>query len=173
MFTFSKIHNWQGEKAVKQILVFPTQMLKDEFEKTYAQRVEKDGVERASDSNAGAVYKIRATKNSEGMYVPVIRCGSSGELLWEGESHPSWKCCLQEAINHLMKTIVSSQPQDLLVTLVGDNDRLVDGKIPAFAECPYSSKCVNKGAGLCYHLGEEHNVAYSCATARAFEMVQK
>jgi len=85
MFIFSEINQaWQGDAAVKQILVFPTQLLKDEFEKTFAERVEEDGIEKASDSNAGAIYKLRAVLQSNGKYVAIIRCGNSGELLWEG-----------------------------------------------------------------------------------------
>jgi hypothetical protein len=118
MFKFSKIHNWQAEKAVKQILVFPTQLLKDEFEKTYAQRLEKDGIGKASDSNAGAVYKLRAVKEGTGEYVPMIRCGSSGELLWEGKPHPNWKTCLLEAHNYWMMSIVKSLPVEHLATLM-------------------------------------------------------
>ena len=81
MFASSEIHNWQGNPAVKQILVFPTDFLKSEFEKTFAERVEKDGVDKASDSNAGAIYKIRAVKNGDGSWTGVVRCGSSGEIL--------------------------------------------------------------------------------------------
>lgn len=83
MFKFSEIHDWQEDPAVKQILVFPSQLLKDEFEKEYALRVEKDGKWAASDSNIGAIYKIRAVKNGNDMWDGVVRCGSSGELLFE------------------------------------------------------------------------------------------
>ena len=100
MFAFSEIHNWQGRPAVKQILVFPSELLKTEFEKTFAERVEKDGIDKASDSNAGAVYKIRAVKNGSGTWDGSVRCGSSGELLLgHPTSQPTYLLCLTLTLN--------------------------------------------------------------------------
>lgn len=46
---------------------------------------------------------------------------------------------------------------------------LVDGKIPPHTPCPFRDKC---GAGICYHKGTEHTVAFSCAFARGFAMLR-
>jgi hypothetical protein len=86
MFKYSEIHNYQGEESVKQILVFPSQLLKDEFEKEFAQRVEKDGADKASDLNAGAIYKICAIKNHHDKWDGYIRCGHSGTVLVDQEN---------------------------------------------------------------------------------------
>lgn len=79
---FSTIHDWQGNPAVKQILVFSCQEMKDTFEKKYATRLEKDG-EFASDSDIGAIYKLRAVMDSKSNWVPVIRCGICAIEIWE------------------------------------------------------------------------------------------
>jgi ribosomal protein L32 len=44
---------------------------------------------------------------------------------------------------------------------------LVDGKIPANTECPYTQKC-DPNKEFCGHKGVEHSVSYSCGFARAF-----
>jgi hypothetical protein len=109
MFKFSEIHNWQEDPAVKQILVFPSQLLKDEFEKEFAIRVEKDGKDKASDSNAGAVYKIRAVKNGSGKWDGMVRCGSSGELLFEQVNlADDWDVCLISVTNLFIGNIRES-----------------------------------------------------------------
>jgi len=48
--------------------------------------------------------------------------------------------------------------------------KLIDGKIPAFTECPYKSKC---NPEICNHQGSDHQVAFSCAFARAYELLEK
>lgn len=47
---------------------------------------------------------------------------------------------------------------------------LVAGKIPANTECPFLAECGM--SERCHHLGKEHPVAFSCATARAYDMVK-
>lgn len=84
MFTFSEAHSWQNDPAVQQILVFPNKKTKYEFEELYLKEVEKLGTENASDTGIGAIYKIRAVKVGNDMYIPIIRCGMSGVKLWEG-----------------------------------------------------------------------------------------
>jgi hypothetical protein len=118
MFKHSEIHNWQGEEAVKQILVFPSQLLKDEFEKEFAQRVEKDGADKASDSNAGAIYKIRAVKNGEDKWDGVVRCGSSGELLFEQKNlGDNWESAMVNIVNMFTGYIQESCNQMFSFTL--------------------------------------------------------
>ncbi len=50
---------------------------------------------------------------------------------------------------------------------------LVDGRIPKNTECPFAARCEIKKVGDCKHLGKDHNVAFSCATARLFDILQK
>lgn len=85
MFIFSNIHNWQNDPAVAQILVFSDRESKQLFDKQFAERIKKDGVESASDAGIGAVYRLRAVKDGNGKYVPVIRAGAHSGLIWEGE----------------------------------------------------------------------------------------
>ena len=49
---------------------------------------------------------------------------------------------------------------------------LVDGRIPKNTECPFTTRCEFKKAGDCKHLGKEHTVDFSCATARLFDLLQ-
>src|ERR1035437_7949904 len=97
MIVFSEQHLWQGDKSVQQILVFSSQEGKDKFEAEMKARFEKvlaispgtdpKYLERVkndlSDSDAGAVYKLRAVKTDDGKYAAVIRDGFTAQLLWE------------------------------------------------------------------------------------------
>lgn len=49
---------------------------------------------------------------------------------------------------------------------------LIDGRIPPHTECPYKSECAFSKQGVCYHKGFGHPVAYSCATARGFAIIE-
>jgi hypothetical protein len=53
-----------------------------------------------------------------------------------------------------------------------DNSKLVDGKIPAYMECPFRGKCEIAKENICNHRGVFHNVMYSCASARAFDLIE-
>lgn len=54
---------------------------------------------------------------------------------------------------------------------VGDSmSELVNGKIPAGSECPYTKQCPYKENGECKHRGVNHTVPYSCGTARLFQI---
>lgn len=48
---------------------------------------------------------------------------------------------------------------------------LVVGRIPANMECPFARECLIKAAGNCNHTGKEHSIAYSCASARGFDLM--
>lgn len=48
--------------------------------------------------------------------------------------------------------------------------KLIQGKIPAFTECPYKNKCSSITTGNCNHTGIMHTKAYSCGFARAFQI---
>jgi len=51
--------------------------------------------------------------------------------------------------------------------------KLVNGKIPPNAECPFKNECDIVKFGCCNHNGINHNVPFSCAMARFFEITQK
>lgn len=44
------------------------------------------------------------------------------------------------------------------------------GLIPANEVCPFASECYIKHAGDCKHAGVKHQVPFSCAAARGFDM---
>lgn len=52
-------------------------------------------------------------------------------------------------------------------------NKLINGEIPAFQECPFHTKCELKQSNTCHHLGILHQVSYSCAIARAFKLVEE
>ena len=49
---------------------------------------------------------------------------------------------------------------------------LIDGKILKGTVCPWKGQCSTAVSGQCNHEGEDHNVDYSCASARAFEITE-
>ena len=106
MLIFSQIHNWQNDPAVKQVLVFPNESVRETFETEFAERAEREGWWCASDSNAGAIYKLRSVKNSDESYAPVIRCGKGGDLLWEGKAESSERFALSAAVIELYRSIM-------------------------------------------------------------------
>lgn len=106
MMIFSKIHDWQGNDAVKQILVFPSEDAERQFQILFAEKVAEHGIEDASDTNLGACYKLRAVKNSDGRYVGLIRCGATGFLIAEdSRSYEGYHTALAVALELLQATI--------------------------------------------------------------------
>ncbi len=51
--------------------------------------------------------------------------------------------------------------------------KLINGRIPAKEECPYKSRCPIEKAGACKHQGVNHPVAFSCAMARGYELIDR
>jgi hypothetical protein len=99
----SNVHDWQGDSAVKQILVFATAHRKNEFETAYAKLVYTFGKEYASDSGLGAIYKVRAVKNSDDTWTPIIRDGFDGNLIWGSHDRfPTWEQAIIVANNNVM-----------------------------------------------------------------------
>lgn len=80
---FGNIKDWQCDSNTKQILVFSCIELKDIFDHAYADRVLRDGAAYASDSNQGAIYKLRATKRVDNTWISQIFCGITGFSIWE------------------------------------------------------------------------------------------
>jgi len=104
MFSLSDQHACQGNDSVQQILVFSSPKMKSRFEKEmgilfqkamdgYTEDFQQEFLKQnptvieneLSDSNAGAIYKLKAIKKFNGNWIPCIRCGFTGELLWEGQ----------------------------------------------------------------------------------------
>jgi hypothetical protein len=83
MFVFSKMHDWQNDPAVKQILVFPSKETMDNFDVKFAEKIATEDIESASENNLGAIYKLRAVKCGNGMWVGVIRDGFCGLQMHE------------------------------------------------------------------------------------------
>lgn len=48
---------------------------------------------------------------------------------------------------------------------------LVTGLVPAGAVCPFTDKCGVRSDGNCKHKGAQHEVAFSCALARAYDLL--
>ena len=51
------------------------------------------------------------------------------------------------------------------------NTKLVDGLIPAYTNCPFRKDCILELG--CHHMGILHKVAFSCASARGFDILNK
>lgn len=91
MFVFSEQKAWQKEDAVQQVLVFANQTMQENFVSVMREREcevilckgTQVDIDNISDSGAGAIYKLRAVKRSDGRWASVIRCGVNGDLLWE------------------------------------------------------------------------------------------
>lgn len=108
-FTFSKTHDYQGNPAVKQMLVFSSSEMQARFEHEYNKRVAQDGVENASDNDIGAVFKCRAVQDINGKWIPIIRCGYAGMQIWEGRQPRDFSdLALDDCIVELLVRIVES-----------------------------------------------------------------
>lgn len=116
MFLYSEIHDWQGDAAVKQILVFSNKDLKEHCERSIARRIAQEGIEKASDNNIGAIYKLRAVKNGEGQWEPTIRCGFTGVWLWGGDPWDTPEGALIECSNKLVGSIAETAMEVLKLT---------------------------------------------------------
>jgi hypothetical protein len=51
--------------------------------------------------------------------------------------------------------------------------QLVQGKIPAFTDCPFRAQCHMGTNGQCGQKGVEHPVPFSCGMARAIALVTR
>ena len=108
MFVFSELHPWQNETAVMQVLVFSSHEMQVAFQQAYSIATQKHDpklVEGVSDSNMGAIYKLRAVLNSDGMYIPTIRCGFTGLLLKEFPPEITVEECILRCKIHLKNSI--------------------------------------------------------------------
>lgn len=49
--------------------------------------------------------------------------------------------------------------------------KLVEGRIPVGSVCPFKDKC--EIGSSCYHTGKFHRMPFSCATARAYDLIER
>lgn len=56
---------------------------------------------------------------------------------------------------------------------MNNQTQLVEGRIPPHTECPFRERCEIAMANECHHKGREHTVAFSCASARGFDLLNK
>lgn len=98
MLIFSEVQKWENDDSVRQILVFPNREVKANFDKLYAAKDRIKTVSGFADENGiGAIYKLRAVKNSSSGWNGVIRCGFTGALLEESPSVSNWQDALRAA----------------------------------------------------------------------------
>lgn len=50
--------------------------------------------------------------------------------------------------------------------------KLVEGKIPAHTDCPFRTRCPFDEDNTCRQRGVDHNVDFSCASARAYDLIE-
>ena len=48
--------------------------------------------------------------------------------------------------------------------------KLVDGRIPAYTPCPFRSECPIAKDNACRHMGVQHKIPFSCASARGYDL---
>ena len=103
---FGEIKDWQLDSNVKQILVFSCIELKEIFDHSYEERVLRDTAAYASDSNQGAIYKLRSTKRVDGAWISQVFCGITGFSIWEDpQYYPSFNKAIGVAAGHLGVTV--------------------------------------------------------------------
>ena len=76
MFVFGEVTDWEGDPSVKQVLVFPSWLAKDNFIVEYNRKDRPRTMDGYPNENGiGAMYKLRAVRNHDGTWSSVIRCG--------------------------------------------------------------------------------------------------
>jgi hypothetical protein len=51
--------------------------------------------------------------------------------------------------------------------------KLLDGRIPAYQECPFRKDCRIAQDNECHHMGKFSANEFSCGLARAFDLIQR
>ena len=111
MFVFSELHPWQENGAVMQVLVFSSEAMSIRFKDAYALATNNGDpglVSCVTDSNMGAIYKLRAVKNVDCEWIPVIRCGFTGGHLMELDPEPTAQDAIEMCKGHLALSINKS-----------------------------------------------------------------
>lgn len=98
-FVETGAYSWEGEPNVKQVLIFSCpsdEKLADSFKSNKGYKNYKEIDNRDVENNLGAIFKIRAVKNGDNLWEPVIRSGTSGVLLYSS----SGRLTYTEALDH-------------------------------------------------------------------------
>lgn len=110
MIAFSNIHPWQNDQAVMQVLVFNNEEAMAGFNKIVSVMLETIKPEDINDSGIGAILKLRAVRDSDGNFIPIIRSGYDGKMLAEYESVPTFEEAIEVCRQHMNNFI---QPMDI------------------------------------------------------------
>ena len=84
---FSGMHKWQYSDAVLQVLVFETPKKMGEFISGIIGEITLRGTVDYEENGLGAIYKFRAVRTGDDLWLPVIRSAlavSGGKQLWCG-----------------------------------------------------------------------------------------
>jgi hypothetical protein len=107
MLVYGEVHNWEDDPNVKQVLVFSCQKAKQFFDNEYQKRFnEANKFNLSLDTNCGAIFKLRAVRNSKGLYNCMIRCGITGHLIYQDHfDYDDFEDVIQMAKNELKRLI--------------------------------------------------------------------
>ena len=83
-FVLSEKHPWQDDENVQQILVFTDIEVMELFISKFEKLKETIHIEEIDENFLGAVYKLRAVKANDGLWLSIIKCGFTGKELWCG-----------------------------------------------------------------------------------------
>jgi hypothetical protein len=85
---YTGIHNWQNDKAVKQVLAFSHAEAAVAYISHIITEIANVGIENYNENGFGAAYKLRAVLDRNGDWIPLIREANKWQqrgLLWEGD----------------------------------------------------------------------------------------
>lgn len=123
MMIFSEVHNWQNINEVKQIRVFSSHFAKTEFDIEYAKSTnygeDSLAVQSFSDTGNGVAYKIRAVLDGNDNWVPLIRCGHTGQLIWETNiTENTWQAAIVVALLHFNNQLMYINIEDTIQSII-------------------------------------------------------
>lgn len=99
----SKMHDWQGDPSIKQVLVFWNRFEKERFDFRFAEKVADHGID-ASENGLGAIAKIRAVLSSDGTWEAIVRNGFDGSLIDAGDNdHDTPEQAIQNGLKLLQQ----------------------------------------------------------------------
>lgn len=115
MFVFSDPDYWEDDTGVWQMLVFSSVIMERKFQERYSSpnnRLTTGGY--PTDTNIGALYKLRAIRNNSGRWNFVIRCGVTAMILEEVRVQVSTKeSAMLMAVMHLNAKIMGSSSEKI------------------------------------------------------------
>lgn len=92
---------------------FTSKFAKSEFYAAYAHATKKGkdvaAIETYSDTGNGVAYKVRAVLDAYGQWIPLIRCGHTGQIIWETNlTQETWQEAMAMALGKLHVMLVDS-----------------------------------------------------------------